>query len=78
LDLAGRTLVEQVFRASLDAVRADPETRLWGDRLMVTREGPARVVGSIIFHGRPGADGRCEISYGVEETNQNAATPPRR
>ncbi len=67
----GRALVEQVFRASLDDIRADPETRLWGDRLMVTREGPPRVVGSIIFHGRPGADGRCEISYGVEETNQN-------
>ena len=67
----GRTLVEQVFRASLDDVRADPETRLWGDRLMVTREGPPRVVGSVIFHGRPGADGTCEISYGVEETNQN-------
>jgi ribosomal-protein-alanine N-acetyltransferase len=67
----GRALVEQVFRASLDDIRADPETRLWGDRLMVTREGPPRVVGSIIFHGRPDADGRCEISYGVEETNQN-------
>ncbi len=67
----GRTLVEQVFRASLDAVRADPETRLWGDRLMVTREAPPRVVGSVIFHGRPDANGRCEISYGVEETNQN-------
>ena len=66
----GRTLVEQVFRASLDDIRADPETRLWGDRLMVTREGPPRVVGSIIFHGRPGADGTCEISYGVEEGSQ--------
>ncbi len=67
----GRALLEQVFIASLDAVRADPEMRLWGDRLMVTREGPPRVVGSVIFHGRPDADGRCEISYGVEETNQN-------
>ena len=66
----GRTLIEQVFRASLEAVRADPETRLWGDHLMVTREAPARVVGSVIFHGRPDAEGRCEISYGVEETNQ--------
>jgi RimJ/RimL family protein N-acetyltransferase len=66
----GRALLEQVFSASLEAVRADPEMRLWGDRLMVTREGPPRVVGSIIFHGRPGADGRCEVSYGVEETSQ--------
>jgi ribosomal-protein-alanine N-acetyltransferase len=67
----GRALLEQVFNASLDAIRADPETRLWGDRLMVTREGPPRVVGSIVFHGRPGADGTCEVSYGVEEASQN-------
>jgi RimJ/RimL family protein N-acetyltransferase len=66
----GRALVEQAFRASLEAVRADPETRLWGDRLMITREAPARVVGSVVFHGRPDADGRCEIAYGVEETSQ--------
>jgi RimJ/RimL family protein N-acetyltransferase len=66
----GRALLEQVFTASIDAVRADPEMRLWGDRLMVTREGPPRVVGSIVFHGRPDADGRCEISYGVEEASQ--------
>ncbi|HEY2516077.1 MAG TPA: GNAT family protein [Polyangiaceae bacterium] len=67
----GRALLEQVFHASLEAIRADPETRLWGDRLMVTREGPPRVVGSVIFHGRPGADGVCEVSYGVEDASQN-------
>jgi RimJ/RimL family protein N-acetyltransferase len=66
----GRALLEQVFSVSLDAVRADPETRLWGDRLMITREAPARVVGSVIFHGRPAPDGTCEIGYGVEETSQ--------
>jgi RimJ/RimL family protein N-acetyltransferase len=65
-----RALVEQVFRASLEAVRANPEVRLWGDRLMITREGPPKVVGSVIFHGRPGVDGTCEIAYGVEETSQ--------
>ena len=65
-----RALVDQAFPASLEAVRADPETRLWGDRLMVTREGPARVVGSIIFHGRPGADGIAEVAFGVEDTSQ--------
>jgi RimJ/RimL family protein N-acetyltransferase len=65
-----RALVEQVWSASLDAIRADPETRLWGDRLMITREAPARVVGSIVFHGRPGHDGTCEIGYGVEEASQ--------
>jgi ribosomal-protein-alanine N-acetyltransferase len=66
----GRALLEQVFKASLEAVRAAPEERLWGDRLMVTREGPPRVVGSVVFHGRPSADGTCEIAYGVEESSQ--------
>lgn len=65
-----RALVDQAFPASLEAVRADPETRLWGDRLMVTREAPTRVVGSIIFHGRPGPDGLAEVSFGVEDTSQ--------
>jgi RimJ/RimL family protein N-acetyltransferase len=65
-----RTLVEQVFSASLDAIKADPDTRLWGDRLMITREGPPRVIGSVIFHGRPGPDGICEVAYGVEESSQ--------
>jgi RimJ/RimL family protein N-acetyltransferase len=66
----GRALVERAFSASLDAIRADPEVRLWGDRLMVTREGEPRIIGSVVFHGRPGPDGRCEIAYGVEEASQ--------
>src|SRR5690606_1005152 len=65
-----RALVDQAFPASLEAIRADPETRLWGDRLMVTREAPARVVGSVIFHGRPGADGVAEVAFGVEDASQ--------
>jgi RimJ/RimL family protein N-acetyltransferase len=65
-----RALVDQAFPASLEAVRADPDTRLWGDRLMVTREAPARVVGSIIFHGRPGADGVADVAFGVEDASQ--------
>lgn len=65
-----RALVDQAFPASLEAVKADPEKRLWGDRLMVTREGPPRVVGSIIFHGRPADDGVAEVSFGVEDTSQ--------
>lgn len=65
-----RALVEQVFRASVDAIKADPETRLWGDRFIVTREATPKVVGSVIFHGRPGADGVCEVAYGVEESSQ--------
>jgi RimJ/RimL family protein N-acetyltransferase len=65
-----RALVDQAFPASLDAVLADPETRLWGDRLMVTREPPARVVGSVIFRGRPGDDGIAEVAFGVEDSSQ--------
>jgi RimJ/RimL family protein N-acetyltransferase len=67
----GRVLVERAFSASLEAIRADPETRLWGDRLMITREGAERlVIGSIIFHGKPDASGVAEIGYGVEESWQ--------
>jgi RimJ/RimL family protein N-acetyltransferase len=63
----GRALVERAFSASLDAIRVDPATRLWGDRLMITRDGAERiVVGSVIFHGKP-EDGVAEVGYGVEE-----------
>jgi len=64
----GRVLVERAFSASLEAIRSDPEGRLWGDCLMITRESEERlVIGSIIFHGRPDAAGVAEIGYGVEE-----------
>ena len=67
----GRVLVERAFSASLEAIRADPDTRLWGDRLMITREGNERlVIGSIIFHGKPDASGIAEVGYGVEESWQ--------
>jgi RimJ/RimL family protein N-acetyltransferase len=67
----GRALVERAFSASLEAIRADPETRLWGDRLMIATIGDEpRVVGSVVFHGRPGEGGLCEIGYGVEEQSQ--------
>jgi RimJ/RimL family protein N-acetyltransferase len=65
-----RALVEQAFRASLEAVVADPEKRLWGDHLMITREASPRAIGSVVFHGRPGEDGECEIAFGVEDTCQ--------
>jgi RimJ/RimL family protein N-acetyltransferase len=66
-----RALVERAFTASLDQIRADPATRLWGDRLLVQGEGAGerRVVGSVVFHGRPG-DGVAEVAYGVEESSQ--------
>ena len=69
----GRALVERAFSASLEHIRADPATRLWGDRLMITRTDASVagsesrvVVGSVIFHGRPG-NGVAEVGYGVEE-----------
>lgn len=65
----GRALVERAFSASLDAIRAAPTERLWGDRLMLLREGERLVVGSVVFHGRP-EGGVAEIGYGVEETWQ--------
>ncbi len=68
----GRTLIERAFSASLDDIRADPDKRLWGDRLMITREGERRLVGSVIFHGRPDAtnDGVTDVGYGVEDSMQ--------
>jgi RimJ/RimL family protein N-acetyltransferase len=65
----GRALVERAFFASLEAIRADPRRRLWGDRLCICRAEPRRVVGSIIFHGQPD-DGIAEIGYGIEEGSQ--------
>lgn len=63
----GRALVERAFCASLEAIRADPATRLWGDRLMIATEADRRyVVGSVVFHGRP-HDGIAEVGYGVED-----------
>ena len=70
-----RALIERAFTASLDEIRADPATRLWGDRLMIlTTLGDGKpdrkVVGSVVFHGKPGPDGIAEIAYGVEESSQ--------
>jgi RimJ/RimL family protein N-acetyltransferase len=62
-------LVARAFPLSIDAIRADPEVRLWGDSLVVPREGPPRVVGSVVFHGRP-SDGIAEVGYGVEESSR--------
>lgn len=65
-----RELVERAFTASLDAIRAQPDVRLWGDRVMIAREDGVRVVGSVVFHGRPAEGGIAEIAYGVEEGSQ--------
>jgi RimJ/RimL family protein N-acetyltransferase len=66
----GPALVERAFSASLDRIRENPAVRLWGDRLLLTRTREPEVVGSVVFHGKPGADGLAEIAYGVEEKNQ--------
>jgi RimJ/RimL family protein N-acetyltransferase len=67
----GRGLIERAFSASLDAIRADPSSRLWGDRIALSRSGdPPRLIGSVIFHGGPGADGVVEVAYGMELGSQ--------
>jgi RimJ/RimL family protein N-acetyltransferase len=67
----GRVLIERAFSASLENIVADPDSRLWGDRLMVLeRDGKRWIVGSVIFHGRPSDDGIAEVGYGVEEDSQ--------
>ena len=63
-------LIERAFPVSLDDLRADPAARLWGARVMVADVPTRRVVGSIVFHGKPGPDGIAEIAYGVEEASQ--------
>ncbi len=65
----GSALVERAFTASLEAIRKDPETRLWGDRLLIPVTGERRVIGSVVFHGHP-EDGIAEVGYGVEEGSQ--------
>jgi RimJ/RimL family protein N-acetyltransferase len=63
-----RDLVERAFSADLVAIRADPDHRLWGDRVMIDR-ALRRVVGSVVFHGGP-EDGVVEVAYGVERDAQ--------
>ncbi len=65
-----RALVERAFYASIEEIRADPERRLWGDRLIIGREGAPMVVGSVVFHGRP-ENGVAEVGYGIEEGSQH-------
>ncbi|MDI1444476.1 GNAT family N-acetyltransferase [Polyangium sp. 6x1] len=66
----GRALVERAFLARLDAVRADPYHRLWGDRVALSREPSPRVIGSVVFHGGPDTEGLVEVAYGIEEESQ--------
>lgn len=65
----GPAVIERAFKAYPDLIRKDPERRLWGDRLMITRHGGRRVIGSVIFHGYP-ENGVAEVGYGVERGSQ--------
>ena len=56
------------FPYSRDAIRAAPDTRLWGDSLVLLRDEP-RVIGSIVFHGHP-TDGVAEVGYSIEESHR--------
>ena len=62
-------LVARAFPFSLDTIRADPTTRLWGDSLILTLDRAPRVVGSVVFKGRP-ADGVAEVADGVEDNSR--------
>jgi [ribosomal protein S5]-alanine N-acetyltransferase len=59
-------LVARAFPFSIDAIRAAPDRRLWGDTMVLPREGPPRVLGSVVFKGRP-EDGIAEVGYGIED-----------
>lgn len=58
-------LLDVGFPYSRAAIRAAPDTRLWGDSLVVLRDEP-RVVGSVVFHGHP-SDGVAEVGYSIED-----------
>ena len=62
-------LIARAFPFELDAIRADPDTRLWGDSLVLPADGPPRVVGSVVFKGRP-TDGIAEVAYGIEDLSR--------
>ena len=62
-------LIARAFPVAIDAIRAAPDERLWGDTLLIAREGRRRVVGSVIFHGLP-LDGVAEVGYGVDDAAQ--------
>jgi RimJ/RimL family protein N-acetyltransferase len=63
-------LVARAFPFSLEAIRAAPDTRLWGDSLVLPLEGPPRVIGSVVFKGRP-PDGVAEVGYGIEDGSRS-------
>ena len=61
-------LVALGFPYSRAALRASPETRLWGDSLVLLKDEP-RVVGSVVFRGHPD-NGIAEVAYSIEESSR--------
>src|SRR5258708_28294795 len=61
-------LVARAFPLSIDEIRAAPDVRLWGDSLVLLRDEP-RVVGSVVFHGKPDA-GIAEVGYGIDDDSR--------
>ncbi len=61
-------LVALGFPYSRAALRVDPDTRLWGDSLVLLKDVP-QIVGSVVFHGLP-ADGVAEVAYTIEESSR--------
>lgn len=67
----GRVLVERAFACPLEKLQQDPESWLWGARVLVTRHGHRRVVGSVVLDGRPDPGARSvEVAYGVDAAFQ--------
>jgi RimJ/RimL family protein N-acetyltransferase len=59
-------LLAEGFPYSLDAIRAAPDVRLWGDSLVIRKD---KVVGSVVFHGLPD-DGVAEVAYAIEDRSR--------
>jgi RimJ/RimL family protein N-acetyltransferase len=62
----GRALVERAFACPLGKLREDPESWLWGARVLVTRGDDRMVVGSVVLDGRPNGRDAVEIAYGID------------
>jgi RimJ/RimL family protein N-acetyltransferase len=61
----GKALVERAFACPLEKLREDPDSWLWGARVLVTRD-KREVVGSVVLNGRPDETGSVEVGYGVD------------
>ncbi len=67
----GRALVERAFACPLDKLREDPQSWLWGARVLVSRGGPRCVVGSVVLDGKPNPEtGSVEVAYGIDGAHQ--------